>query len=84
MFCTGGVRCEKASSFLLQNGYEDVVQLDGGILKYLEKIKEKSSLWQGECFVFDNRVTVNHLLEKGDYYLDPLNRIPQKNIKSDD
>ncbi|MAW34297.1 MAG: hypothetical protein CMK56_07810 [Proteobacteria bacterium] len=84
MFCTGGVRCEKASSFLLQNGYEDVVQLDGGILKYLEKIKEKSSLWQGECFVFDNRVTVNHLLDKGDYYLDPLNRIPQKNIKSDD
>ena len=84
MFCTGGVRCEKASSFLLQNGYEDVVQLEGGILKYLERIKGENSLWQGECFVFDNRVTVNHLLEKGDYYLDPLNRIPQKNLKSDD
>jgi len=68
MFCTGGIRCEKASSYLLKNGYKDISQLDGGILNYLEvKKKKKSTAWQGECFVFDNRVAVNNKLDKGSY-----------------
>ena len=68
MFCTGGIRCEKASSYLLKNGFKDISQLDGGILNYLEvkKSDEKSS-WNGECFVFDNRVAVNKKLKKGTY-----------------
>ena len=64
MFCTGGIRCEKASSYLMENGYEDIVQLDGGILKYLEKVEKEDSLWQGECFVFDNRISLKHGLEE--------------------
>ncbi|MBP6682765.1 MAG: rhodanese-related sulfurtransferase [Halioglobus sp.] len=67
MFCTGGIRCEKASAFMLQEGFEEVYHLHGGILKYLEEVPEQESLWQGECFVFDNRVAVNHKLEKGRY-----------------
>ena len=68
MFCTGGIRCEKASSYLLKNGYKDISQLDGGILNYLEvKKKDESISWQGECFVFDNRVAVNNKLDKGSY-----------------
>tara|TARA_B110000858_G_scaffold161998_1_gene186847 strand:- start:2817 stop:3749 length:933 start_codon:yes stop_codon:yes gene_type:complete len=68
MFCTGGIRCEKASSYLLKNGYKDISQLDGGILNYLEiKKNHKSSNWEGECFVFDNRVAVNKRLKKGSY-----------------
>jgi UPF0176 protein len=68
MFCTGGIRCEKASSYLLKNGFKDVSQLDGGILNYLEvKKKDESISWQGECFVFDNRVAVNNKLNKGSY-----------------
>jgi UPF0176 protein len=67
MFCTGGIRCEKASAFMLQEGFEEVYHLRGGILKYLEEVPEDDSLWQGECFVFDNRVAVNHSLEKGQY-----------------
>ena len=68
MFCTGGIRCEKASSYLLKNGYEDISQLDGGILNYLEiKKNEKNTTWKGECFVFDNRVSVNNKLNKGRY-----------------
>ena len=68
MFCTGGIRCEKASSFLLKNGYKNVSQLDGGILNYLEvKRGDKSISWEGECFVFDNRVAVNKKLDKGSY-----------------
>ncbi|MFL2899951.1 MAG: rhodanese-related sulfurtransferase [Candidatus Pelagibacterales bacterium] len=68
MFCTGGIRCEKASSFLLQNGYKNVFQLDGGILNYLEFKRNKSrQTWTGECFVFDNRVSVNKKLMKGSY-----------------
>ncbi|MDA9980986.1 sulfate adenylyltransferase subunit CysD, partial [Pelagibacterales bacterium] len=69
MFCTGGIRCEKASSYLLKNGYKDISQLDGGILNYLEvkKREKKSTFWQGECFVFDNRVAVNNKLDKGSY-----------------
>ncbi|WP_009545784.1 rhodanese-related sulfurtransferase [Crocosphaera subtropica] len=67
MFCTGGIRCEKASSFLLQQGFSEVYHLKGGILKYLEEVPEKQSLWQGECFVFDERVAVKHQLEIGSY-----------------
>jgi len=67
MFCTGGIRCEKASAFMLQEGFEEVYHLQGGILKYLEEVPEAESIWEGECFVFDNRVAVNHRLEKGRY-----------------
>ncbi len=69
MFCTGGIRCEKASALMLQQGFEEVYHLKGGILKYLEEVPEEESLWEGECFVFDNRVAVNHKLEKGSYTL---------------
>jgi UPF0176 protein len=67
MFCTGGIRCEKSTAYLKQQGFEEVYHLQGGILKYLEDVPESESLWEGECFVFDNRVTVNHALEKGSY-----------------
>jgi len=67
MFCTGGIRCEKSTAFLKQQGFEEVYHLQGGILKYLEEVPEQESLWRGECFVFDNRVTVNHRLEQGSY-----------------
>ncbi len=67
MFCTGGIRCEKASAFLLAEGFEEVYHLEGGILKYLEQVPPEQSSWQGECFVFDNRVTVSHQLQKGSY-----------------
>jgi len=67
MFCTGGIRCEKSTAYLKQQGFEEVYHLRGGILKYLEAVPEEESLWQGECFVFDDRVTVNHKLEKGSY-----------------
>ncbi|MAY15160.1 MULTISPECIES: oxygen-dependent tRNA uridine(34) hydroxylase TrhO [Oceanospirillaceae] len=67
MFCTGGIRCEKSTAYLKEQGFEEVYHLEGGILKYLEEIPQEESLWEGECFVFDNRVTVNHQLEKGDY-----------------
>ncbi|MBF8222498.1 oxygen-dependent tRNA uridine(34) hydroxylase TrhO [Halomonas sp. 328] len=67
MFCTGGIRCEKASSFMLKEGFEEVYHLKGGVLNYLEKVPEAQSLWRGECFVFDNRVTVRHDLSRGDY-----------------
>jgi len=67
MFCTGGIRCEKSTAYLKQHGFEDVFHLKGGILKYLEEQPETDTKWQGECFVFDNRVTVNHKLEKGIY-----------------
>ena len=67
MFCTGGIRCEKSTAYLKEQGVDEVYHLKGGILNYLEKIPEAESLWQGECFVFDDRVTVNHALEAGDY-----------------
>lgn len=67
MFCTGGIRCEKASAFMLKEGFEEVYHLQGGILKYLEEVPQDESLWQGECFVFDNRVTVDHSLQQGHY-----------------
>lgn len=67
MFCTGGIRCEKASSYMMEQGFDEVYHLKGGILQYLEDIPEADSLWQGECFVFDDRVTVKHDLSPGDY-----------------
>ncbi|GIU12768.1 MULTISPECIES: rhodanese-related sulfurtransferase [unclassified Shewanella] len=67
MFCTGGIRCEKSTAYLKEQGFDDVYHLEGGILKYLEEVKQEESLWQGECFVFDNRVAVDHNLEKGQY-----------------
>ncbi len=69
MFCTGGIRCEKSTSFLRGEGVEDVFHLKGGILKYLENVPEEQSLWEGECFVFDERVTVRHGLVPGEYGL---------------
>ena len=67
MFCTGGIRCEKSTAYLKEQGFENVYHLKGGILKYLEEVPEQDSTWEGECFVFDDRVTVNHQLEKGLY-----------------
>lgn len=67
MFCTGGIRCEKSTAFLKEQGFNEVYHLKGGILKYLEEVPAEESLWEGECFVFDERVTVNHQLEKGAY-----------------
>ncbi len=67
MFCTGGIRCEKASSYMMSMGFNDIYHLEGGILKYLEEVKAEESLWQGECFVFDQRVAIKHGLEAGDY-----------------
>lgn len=67
MFCTGGIRCEKSTAYMKEQGYNEVYHLEGGILKYLEEVPKEESLWQGECFVFDNRVSVNHELEKGLY-----------------
>lgn len=67
MFCTGGIRCEKSTAYLRQQGFDEVYHLRGGILKYLEEVPESESKWHGECFVFDNRVSVNHALEKGSY-----------------
>lgn len=69
MFCTGGIRCEKSTNYLLSQGVEDVFHLHGGILKYLEEVPEADSLWRGECFVFDQRVSLGHGLRQGDYAL---------------
>ncbi len=67
MFCTGGIRCEKSTAYMKSLGFENVYHLEGGILKYLENVPEEESLWEGECFVFDDRVTVDHQLEPGKY-----------------
>ncbi|GMI70218.1 hypothetical protein HRI_000691100 [Hibiscus trionum] len=69
MYCTGGIRCEKASSFMLSKGFDEVYHLKGGILKYLEEIPKTESLWEGECFVFDKRVAVEHGLAQGNFKL---------------
>ncbi|MEM7800349.1 MAG: rhodanese-related sulfurtransferase [Chloroflexota bacterium] len=69
MFCTGGIRCEKATSLLLEMGFEEVYHLHGGILQYLEDVPKEESLWEGDCFVFDSRITVNHDLEQGDQFI---------------
>jgi UPF0176 protein len=67
MFCTGGIRCEKASAYLLSQGFEEVYHLQGGILSYLEQVPEEESRWEGECYVFDERVSVVHGLAEGTY-----------------
>ena len=67
MFCTGGIRCEKSTAYMKEQGYEEVYHLKGGILKYLEDVPKEDTMWEGECFVFDERVTVNHELERGQY-----------------
>lgn len=69
MFCTGGIRCEKSTNYLISQGVEDVFHLKGGILKYLEEVPEQDSLWHGDCFVFDGRVSLTHGLKQGDYDL---------------
>jgi UPF0176 protein len=71
MFCTGGIRCEKASAFMLSQGFQEVYHLKGGILKYLEEVPAGESLWQGECFVFDQRVAIQHGLEEGNHEMCP-------------
>ena len=76
MFCTGGIRCEKASTLMIKNGCEDVYQLDGGVIKYLEEMNESESLWDGECFVFDDRVSIKHGLVEGDFSLCHACRMP--------
>ena len=76
MFCTGGIRCEKASSYLLKEGFEEVLQLQGGIQKYLQEVKPEESLWQGECFVFDDRVSLQHGLIEGDFDMCHACRMP--------
>ncbi len=76
MFCTGGIRCEKSTAYLKEKGFKEVYHLKGGILKYLEEVPAQETLWQGDCFVFDERVTVNHHLEKGDYDQCHACRIP--------
>ena len=77
MFCTGGIRCEKSTAFLRAKGFDEVYHLEGGVLKYLETMPQENSAWQGECFVFDERVSVGHGLNPGDFTLcrscrDPL------------
>ena len=86
MFCTGGIRCEKASVFLEKRGFKNVYQLKGGILNYLKTIKKKYSLWKGECFVFDNRISVKHELAKGSFSMcsgcrKPISTKDKKSIK---
>ena len=76
MFCTGGIRCEKASVYLKKKGFNNVYQLRGGILNYLNKVNKQKSLWKGECFVFDNRISVKHGLIKGTYSMCSGCRIP--------
>lgn len=85
MFCTGGIRCEKSTAYLKEQGFDEVYHLDGGILKYLEEMPEQNSLWQGECFVFDQRVAVKHGLEQGSYDQCYACRMPlsQADLQSD-
>ena len=85
MFCTGGIRCEKISSYMIKKGFKDVNQLHGGILSYLEKTSHENSLWNGECFVFDNRVSVKNELKDGTYELCHACRypLPPDSLKSE-
>lgn len=76
MFCTGGIRCEKASALMLKKGFKEVFHLKGGILEYFHRVPSDASLWEGECFVFDERVTVNQNLEQGDYTMCHACRMP--------
>jgi UPF0176 protein len=86
MFCTGGIRCEKGSSLMIKNGCDDVYQLDGGVIKYLEEVNEGESLWDGECFVFDDRVSIKQGLLEGNFSLCHACRMPinEKDIASDE
>ncbi len=79
MYCTGGIRCEKSTAYMKKLGFDKVYHLQGGILKYLEEVPAKESLWQGECFVFDNRVSVDQELQKGNYSLCHACRHPLSN-----
>ena len=86
MFCTGGIRCEKASIYLKRKGFKNVHQLKGGILNYLGKIDKKDSLWKGECYVFDNRISVKHKLKQGTYSMcsgcrKPVSSVEKKSKK---
>ena len=76
MFCTGGIRCEKSTAYLKEQGFDEVYHLQGGILKYLEEVPKEETMWEGECFVFDDRVAVNHDLEKGQYDMCHACRFP--------
>jgi UPF0176 protein len=76
MFCTGGIRCEKSTAYLKSLGFRNVYHLEGGILNYLERVEPEDSLWEGDCFVFDNRVTVDHELREGDVEVCPACRMP--------
>ena len=76
MFCTGGIRCEKTSVYLKKKGFKNIYQLNGGILNYLNKIKKNESLWKGECFVFDNRISLKHGLKLGSYSICSGCRMP--------
>ena len=78
MFCTGGIRCEKASAYLNKKGFKNVYQLKGGIINYLDNVKKKDSLWSGDCFVFDNRVSIKHGLKPGNLKICPGCRNPIK------
>jgi UPF0176 protein len=76
MFCTGGIRCEKSTAYMKEQGFDEVYHLEGGILKYLEEVPEENSLWEGDCYVFDGRVAVNHQLEKSGYDMCNACRLP--------
>ena len=76
MFCTGGIRCEKSTAYMKEQGFEEVYHLEGGILKYLEEVPEEESMWEGDCYVFDGRVAVNHQLEKSGYDVCNACRLP--------
>jgi UPF0176 protein len=76
MFCTGGIRCEKSTAYLKEQGFNEVYHLQGGILKYLEEVPKEETMWEGECFVFDDRVAVNHDLDKGQYDMCHACRFP--------
>ncbi|WP_114786033.1 rhodanese-related sulfurtransferase [Vibrio tetraodonis] len=76
MFCTGGIRCEKSTAYMKEQGFEEVYHLEGGILKYLEEVPAEESMWQGDCYVFDGRVAVNHELEKSSYEMCNACRLP--------
>jgi len=86
MYCTGGIRCEKASAYMIQKGFKNILQLKGGILKYLEDTNPENSLWENECFVFDNRVSVKQDLSPGTYELckgckNPISKIEKSSFK---
>lgn len=85
MFCTGGIRCEKSTAYMKEQGFDEVYHLEGGILKYLEEVPEENSLWQGDCYVFDGRVAVNHQLEKSSYDMCNACRLPitQQDMESE-